>query len=90
MTKPKAHDFDGDMGYAKEIIVAIPTKEIEAQVKGDYTIEIEFQGCSDAGICYQPIKKTYYYKGAELGVFDKISKLVNEGNTAKIAYILVN
>jgi len=90
VTKPKAHDFDGDMGYEKELLVTIPTKEIESQVKGDYTLEIEFQGCSDTGICYQPIKKTFDFKGVELGVFDKISKLVKEGNTAKIAEILVN
>jgi thiol:disulfide interchange protein DsbD len=90
VTKPQAHDFDGDMGYEKELLVRIPTQEIEAQVKGDYTLEIEFQGCSDAGICYQPIKKTFDFKGAELGVFDKISNLVKEGNTAKIADILVN
>ena len=88
--KPKAHDFDGDMVYDKEILVTIPTKEIEEQVKGDYTLEIEFQGCSDAGICYQPIKKAFDFKGVELGVFDKISNLVKEGNTAKIADILVN
>ena len=90
VTKPQAHDFDGDMVYEKEVVVAIPTKEIESKVKGDYTLEIEFQGCSDAGICYQPIKKTFDLKGAELGLFDKISKLVKEGNTAKIADILVN
>ncbi|WP_309498903.1 protein-disulfide reductase DsbD [Sulfurovum sp.] len=90
VTKPKAHDFDGDMVYEKEVLVNIPTADIEAQVKGDYTLEIEFQGCSDTGICYQPIKKTFSFKGAELGVFDKISNLVKEGNTAKIADILVN
>ncbi len=90
VTKPEAHDFDGDMVYEKEVLVTIPVKEIASKVKGDYTLEIEFQGCSDAGICYQPIKKTFDFKGAELGLFDKISKLVNEGNTAKIADILVN
>ena len=90
VTKPEPHDLDGDMAYDKEVLVTIPTKEIESQVKGDYTLEIEFQGCSDAGICYQPIKKTFDFKGTELGVFDKISKLIKEGNTAKIADILVN
>ncbi|MEN8726896.1 MAG: protein-disulfide reductase DsbD N-terminal domain-containing protein, partial [Sulfurovum sp.] len=73
VTKPEAHDFDGDMVYEKELIVTIPTQEIESKVKGDYTLEIEFQGCSDAGICYQPIKKSFNFKGAELGVFEKIS-----------------
>jgi thiol:disulfide interchange protein DsbD len=86
--KPKPHEFDGDNVYEKELIVTIPKKEIESKVKGDYTLEIEFQGCSDAGICYQPIKKSFYFKGAELGVFDKISSLTKEGNTAKIADVL--
>jgi len=88
--KPASHDFDGDMVYEKEIIVDIPVKDIESQVKGDYTLEIEFLGCSDLGICYQPIIKSFNFKGAELGIFDKISSLIKEGNTARIADILVN
>ena len=88
--KPKAHDFDGDMVHEKELKVNIPTKDIEAQVAGDYTLEIEFQGCSDAGICYQPIKKTFSFKGKEIGTFDKIKQLVKEGNASKIVDVLVN
>ena len=90
VTKPEAHNFDGDMVYEKELLVTIPTKEIESQVKGDYTLEIEFQGCSDAGICYQPIKKTFDFKGTELSIFDKIKQLVKEGNASKIVDVLVN
>lgn len=90
VTKPKPHAFDGDKVYEKELIVNIPTKEVESQVAGDYTLEIEFQGCSDKGICYQPIKKTFHFKGTELGVFDKISQMIKEGNTARIADILVH
>jgi thiol:disulfide interchange protein DsbD len=90
VTKPKAHEFDGDKVYEKELIISIPKEKIESQVAGDYTLEIEFQGCSDAGICYQPIKKSFHFKGTELGVFDKISQMIKEGNTAKIADILVN
>ncbi|CAA6802078.1 MAG: Cytochrome c-type biogenesis protein DsbD, protein-disulfide reductase (EC [uncultured Sulfurovum sp.] len=88
--KPKAHDFDGDMVYDKELIVNIPKAYIESKVAGDYTLEIEFQGCSDAGICYQPIKKTFDLKGAELGTFEKISKLAKEGNASKIVDVLIN
>jgi len=90
VTKPKVHLFDGDKVYEKLLKISIPKKEIESQIAGDYTLEIEFQGCSDAGICYQPIKKTFDFKGKELGVFDKISQMIKEGNTAKIADILVN
>ena len=88
--KPASHDFDGDKVFEKELIVNIPVKDIESQVKGDYTLEIELLGCSDAGICYQPILKSFQFKGAELGIFDKIASMIKEGNTAKIADILVN
>ncbi|PHS38156.1 MAG: thiol:disulfide interchange protein [Sulfurovum sp.] len=90
VNKPKSHDFDGDMVFEKELIVSIPVKDIESKVKGDYILEIEFLGCSDAGICYQPIKKSFNFKGVELGVFDKISKLVKEGNASKIMDVLIN
>jgi thiol:disulfide interchange protein DsbD len=90
VNKPASHDFDGDMVFEKELIVNIPVKDIESQVKGDYTLEIELLGCSDAGICYQPIIKSFNFKGVELGTFDKIQQLVKEGNAAKIVDVLVN
>ena len=88
--KPKAGELDGDRVYQGLLEVKIDTKNITSKVEGDYTLEIEFQGCSDAGICYQPIVKTFTFKGKELGLLAKVSKLVKEGNTAKIADILVN
>jgi len=84
VAKPEPHEFDGDKVYEKELSVDIPTSSIETKVAGDYTLEIEFQGCSDAGICYQPIKKTFNFKGAELSMFDKVSAVVKEGNPKKI------
>jgi len=90
VNKPASHDFDGDMVFEKELLVNIPVKDIESQVKGDYTLEIELLGCSDAGICYQPIIKSFNFKGVELGTFDKIKQLVQEGNAAKIVDVLVN
>jgi len=86
--KPKAHDFEGDLVYEKEVVVSIPVKEIVSKVKGDYTLQIEFMGCSDVGICYQPIQKQFHFKGVEAGFFEKISSLTQEGNTAKIADVL--
>ena len=88
--KPKAHDFDGDMVYDKSLVVSLSKEEIEKKVAGEYVLEIEFQGCSDAGICYQPIKKSFPFKGRELGTFDKIKQLVKEGNASKIVDVLVN
>jgi len=88
--RPPSHDFDGDKVFEKELIVNIPLSDITSKIEGDYTLEIELLGCSEAGICYQPIIQSFDFKGVELGVFTKISRMVKEGNTAKIADILVN
>lgn len=90
VNRPQTHEVDGDKIFEHEVDVDIPVKEIEEKIAGDYTLEIEFQGCSDAGICYQPIKKTFHFKGKEAGFFDKLSQTLKEGNTAKIADILVH
>jgi len=88
--KSKAHDFEGELVYDGILKVNIPKSDIESQVLGEYILEIEFQGCSDAGICYQPIKKTFTFEGKKLSTFDKIKQLVKEGNAAKIMDVLVN
>ncbi|HIP28260.1 MAG TPA: thiol:disulfide interchange protein, partial [Sulfurovum sp.] len=90
VNRPTSHDFDGDKVFEKEILVNIPVEEITSQVKGDYTLEVELLGCSDKGICYQPVKKTFNFKGEALGTWDKISKLAQEGNAGKIVDVLVN
>ncbi len=90
VNKPEAKELDGDKVYEKDLRIMIPESRIESKVKGDYTLEIEFQGCSDAGICYQPIKKQFHFKGAKAGFFDKISSALKEGNAAKIADLLSN
>ena len=86
--RPISHEVDGDKVFEKELIVNIPVKDITSKVSGDYILEIEMLGCSDKGICYQPFIKSFNFKGVEAGVFDKISSLTHEGNTAKIADVL--
>jgi len=115
MEKPPAHKADGDMVYAGEVRIKIPTEQIVSKVQGPYTLTVEFEGCSDSGICYQPQKRSFDFKAEgsagtseeavatsekptsgkvpnkaaeEQGVFDKISSLTQEGNTAKIADVL--
>ena len=87
---PPAKEFDGDKVYEKELVVKIPLSQITSQVKGDYTFEVEVVGCSDTGICYQPFKKQFTFKGEALGFFDKISAALKEGNASKIADLLSN
>ena len=87
---PEAHDFEGDMVYEGTLKVTIPVETITSQVSGNYTFTVEFQGCSDAGLCYAPIINSYNFKGKELGVWKKIAKLTQEGNAAKIVEVLIN
>ena len=86
--RPASHEVDGDKVFEKELLVNIPVENITSKVSGDYTLEIELLGCSDKGICYQPFIKSFNFKGVDAGVFDKISSLTKEGNTAKIADVL--
>ncbi len=86
--RPTSHDQDGDKVFTKEIDVNIPVSEIESKVKGKYTLEIELLGCSDKGICYQPVVKDFEFEGSKAGIFDEISSLTHEENTAKIADVL--
>ncbi len=62
LEKPAAHDIDGDLAYEGEVLVTIPVDAIESKVQGDYTLTVEFEGCSDAGICYQPQKKDFIFQ----------------------------
>ncbi len=81
----------GEFDIYHDISVDIPLKEIESKVNKDYTLAIEMTGCSDGGICYQPqVRKfTFAYEGEPESFFAKISRLTQEGNTGKIADVLV-
>ncbi len=92
--KPQSHkdEASGDMIFSDEVKVAIPLKEIKSKVKGDFTLLIEYQGCSDVGMCYQPMSKEFSFKasGEEAGFTDKMSNLLNEANANNIAKAFSN
>ncbi len=87
-TLPSAKEVEGDKVYEGTLKILIPQSEIDEKVKGTYTLEVTFQGCSDAGICYQPITKRFDFKAAEAGFVDKISSALHEGNAGKIADLI--
>ncbi|CAA6801030.1 MAG: Cytochrome c-type biogenesis protein DsbD, protein-disulfide reductase (EC [uncultured Sulfurovum sp.] len=90
---PPAHEVDGDMVYDKEILVNIPLKEIYSKVSGDYTLAIDFSGCSEAGICYNPISDKFTFKGnpnVEEGTWGKIMEALDQANPMAIVDILIN
>ncbi len=56
----KFHDFIVHRG--KEIDVDIPLSLIRERVgDSNFTLQIEYQGCSEAGLCYQPLKKKFVF-----------------------------
>ena len=89
---PKAHKVDGDMVYEKEILVNIPLKEIYSKVSGDYTLAIEFSGCSDAGICYNPISDKFTFKGDPnaKSTWAKVMEAIDQANPMAIVDILIH
>lgn len=89
--KPKPYDHDGDMVYEKEILVNIPVQDIYNKVSGDYTLAINFSGCSDAGICYNPISEKYQFKGDPnaKSTWTKLANALEESNPSEIVNILV-
>ena len=89
---PIAHEVDGDMVYEKEILVNIPLTEIYSKVSGDYTLAINFSGCSDNGICYNPISDKFNFKGNpnEQGTWEKVMGAIEKSNPMAIVDILIH
>jgi thiol:disulfide interchange protein DsbD len=90
---PVAHDDDGIMVYTKEIIVNIPVKDISSKIGAeDYTLAIDFSGCADSGICYNPIEKKYNFKGdssADIGFYAKLKEAIDSSNPNAISDLLI-
>lgn len=92
VAKPQAHEVDGDMLLEDDILINIPVKSITSKVAGEYTLSIGFSGCSDQGICYNPIDKQYTFKGdpnAKVGFFDKLSEALDESNPNGIVDLFI-
>ena len=90
VVRPTPHEVKGDMVYEKEIIVNIPISTITSEVGLDsnYTLMLEFQGCADAGICYNTIKKEYQFQPKEPSLWEKIMSLTHEKNPGNIVDVL--
>jgi thiol:disulfide interchange protein DsbD len=89
---PPSHELEGDQVYEKEILVNIPLKDIYKRVSGDYTLAINFSGCSDKGICYNPISDTFKFSGNPnaMGTWEKVMNAIENSNPMAIVDILIN
>lgn len=66
--RPRAENFHDTMTQRKSFELFVPQGLLENNVKnGHFTLKFSYQGCSELGICYQPMTKefTSKLKGAE-------------------------
>jgi len=88
---PKAHEVDGDMVYEKEVVVAFPLSTVSSKVVGEFTLSVQFSGCADAGICYNPQERSFVLAGdpnAKIGFLDKLSAAIASANPNAIMEII--
>ena len=61
-TRPKPVSFHEFIVHRKDINIQIPKNIIKKYVKnGKYKIKVSYQGCSELGLCYQPMSNIYKY-----------------------------
>ncbi len=61
--KPKSVEHHGDMVYLESPSFMISLKK-DASITGSKNIEftLSYQGCSEQGLCYEPLSKTYTFE----------------------------
>ena len=87
LKRPKPETFHGFVVHRKKPIeVDIPLSLLKQKLSSDHaTLEIDFQGCSEAGLCYQPMQKRFEIALADVTTSDKpdsTKKLQQESQTA--------
>jgi len=89
--RPKGHIINGERSYTKEVAVDIPISQITSHdINGSFTLKISLEGCSDNGICYNPIEKEFELKTPEPSFFSKLKGLLDESNSANIVDVLTH
>lgn len=84
--RPKAEYFHDTLTQRKSFELFVPQSMLENEVKkGNFTLSFSFQGCSEMGICYQPITKEFSFKlkggsTSSLSEQDAIAQSLMDGN----------
>lgn len=61
--RPRAENFHDTMTQRKSFELFVPQGLLENNVKkGHFTLKFSYQGCSELGICYQPMAKEFTSK----------------------------
>ncbi len=89
--RPKGHIQNGDIVYTEKVEVDIPISKITSHdINDSFTLVIKLEGCSDDGICYNPVEKEFELKVPEPSFFTKLKSLLDESNSANIVDVLTN
>jgi len=57
---PKAHKHEGSMIYSNSVDIGIELEKLSnINSNVELNITLEFQGCSEAGLCYEPMQKSF-------------------------------
>jgi thiol:disulfide interchange protein DsbD len=78
--RPKPIEYDGFIVHLQSPSFLIPLNIIKKYVSsGEFTIALEFQGCSKSGICYSPMKKEFTYNlGGDSVLDSKVKEDLSE------------
>jgi len=88
--RPKAEYFHDTLTQRKSFELFVPQSLLENEVKkGSFTLSFSYQGCSEMGICYQPITKEFTFKlkggsATPLSEQDSIAQSFMSGNGALV------
>ncbi len=62
LKKPTPTDKEGEKAHLEDVVVDIPLQLIKQLIgDGEFTIKINYQGCSKKGLCYQPLKAFFSF-----------------------------
>ena len=96
---PKATIHDGDMVYMHSVsfVVSLKTDESITKTK-KFELKLSYQGCSTAGLCYEPVEKEYVFdidisklqqntdKKIELSKTDAIAQSIKNGSLVFVIF----
>lgn len=86
VSRPKPEQYQDYITQRQSFEMFIPQSLLDKEVKkGSFTIKFSYQGCSELGICYQPMSSEFTFK---IGGFAKLASFLSEQD--QIAQTLAN
>ncbi len=76
---PKSQEYHDTQVHFGILNIKVPSILIQQITNNnDATVEFNFQGCSKAGLCYQPMTKSIEFKGEKVAVLKPVKEIKSE------------